>query len=118
MTIWSVLCPCSSATSADLLQPLRVYLQRYGGCNARCIPRSFGSSSAPGNQPRAPWSDSPVRTEGKTGISFTLLPRPSSSLRAATAIEVRGIDGVKTYCQRRGSNRRRLPSLSVIRPAE
>jgi hypothetical protein len=40
------------------------------------------------NQPRDPWSDSAVRTEGKTGIAFPLLTRPCSSLRAATAIEL------------------------------
>jgi hypothetical protein len=35
MTIWSVLCPSSAATYANLLQPLRVYLQKYDRCNAK-----------------------------------------------------------------------------------
>jgi hypothetical protein len=43
-----------------------------------------------GEPARDPWSDSPVRTEGKTGIAFILLPGPCSSFKGATAIELKG----------------------------
>jgi len=43
------------------------------------------------DQPRDPCSDSPGRTEGNTGVALIFLPRPCSSSRAVTAIELRGI---------------------------
>ena len=91
MTIWSVLCPSSSATLRRSTPTITSLLAKVWLLQCQVYPSIFASSSALGNQPRDPWRDSPVRMEGKTGVGLIFLALPSRSLRAVSAIEFRGM---------------------------
>ena len=68
---------------------LRVYLQKVDGCNARCALRSSPLRPRWATKPRDPSRNSPLRTEGKTGIGFTILPSLLflAAPRPATAVQ-------------------------------
>ena len=89
--IWSVLCPSSSATVRRSTPAITSLLAKVWRLQCQVYPSIFASSSAVGNQPRDPGETRRFGQKGKTGIAFIVLHRPCNSLRAATAIELRGI---------------------------
>jgi hypothetical protein len=56
MTIWSVLCPSSSATVRRSTPAITSLLAKVWRLQCQVYPSIFASSRALGNQPRDPWS--------------------------------------------------------------
>ena len=87
MTIWSVLCPSSSATVRRSTPAITSLLANVWRLQCHAKSSTFASSSAVENHPREPCRESPVRAEGKTGAVPACVSLPLSCPSAARATE-------------------------------